>query len=250
MNAGRIILLGVALAAGGAVFFLMSSDGDQPTAQIIPQQPEIEVVQVLVADRDFGRGDALDPEGTRWVKWPARNVPEGAITSDNQEFYDTLGETVARSTLIKNEPITEMKVLRPGHAGMMAALLTPGMRAVTLDVSERQSAAGFILPGDRIDIYHTVDSDDRSGQLTSQLLYANVRVLAIDQISAQTGEGAMPASTVTLEMAPSQVESFLTSRENGTLSLALRSAFAPEGGDELMQETKPSEVVVIRYGQS
>lgn len=252
MNSGRIILLAVALVAGGSVFFLMSSGGNQPvpTAQIIPQQDAIEVEQVLVADRDYARGDRLDVEGTRWVKWPANNLPEGAITKANEEFYETLPETVARSTLVKNEPITEAKILRPGQAGMMSALLTPGMRAVTLDVSMRQSAGGFILPGDRIDIFHTADSNDRDGTLTSQLLYANVRVLAIDQTFDQMGEGAQPSNTVTVELSPAQIEKFLTSRENGTLSLALRSAFQPEGGDELLQETQPSEVVVIRYGQS
>lgn len=248
MNAGRIILLAIALVAGGAVFFLMSSGTDDvPTAQVIPQAPKVETAKVLVADRDFSRGERLSADHVRWVDWPANTLPEGAVTKDNEEFFSTLPETLARSTLVKNEPITEGKVLRPGTSSMLSALLTPGMRAVTLDVSMRQAAAGFILPGDLIDIYHTGGVGDRRS-MESSLLYSSVRVLAIDQNASQEAEGALPGSTVTLELSPGQVEGFLTARETGTLSLALRSAFQPEGGDELIGETQPSDVVVIRYG--
>ena len=250
MNTGRIILLGVALVAGGGAFFLVSS-GNQPEVitQVVPDQDRVETVRVLVSDKELARGERLDPAATKWVKWPKKGLPEFLVTDENQEFFDTLDTALAKTEIAIGEPITEAKVVRPGSRGMMAALLTPGMRAVTMDVSSRQAAAGFVLPGDRVDVYSTYE-DPSKGTLVSKVMYPNIRVLAVDQITDQNSEGAIISRTVTLEMAPSQLPKFLSAREEGTLNLILRSVFQPENPDELLQETEPAEVVVIRYGQS
>ena len=239
------------MVAGGGAFFLVASGDETPEVitQVMPQQDSVETVRVLVADADFARGARLDPTATRWVKWPKKGMPDYLVTEDNTSFYESLGETLARSEIFTGEPITEAKLVRPGNRGMMSALLTPGMRAVTMDVSSRQSAAGFILPGDRVDIFSTYE-DDRQEGLASSIMYPNVRVLAVDQATAQDSEGAIVGRTITLELAPSQIAKFLTAREDGTLNLVLRSVFHPADGEELMQELEPAEVVVIRYGQS
>ncbi len=251
MNAGRLILLGIALLAGGGAFFLVASGGNTPEVitQVIPQQDSMETVRVLVADKEFARGERIDPAATKWVRWPKKGMPDYLITDDNTDFYDTLSETLARTELAAGEPIIEAKLVRPGNRGMMSALLTPGMRAVTLDVSSRQAAAGFILPGDKVDVYST-SNDQRNDALSSNLMYSDVRVLAVDQATEQDTEGAIIARTITVELAPSQIAKFLTAREDGTLNLVLRSVFRPENGEELLQEAEPAEVVVIRYGQS
>lgn len=255
MNAGKIVLLGIALLAGGAAFFLVASGEDvpEPVTQIVPQVQEIETVRVLVSDSDFNRGQRIDPAATKWVKWPKKGLPEYFITEENQEFYNSLGDTLARTTIVVGEPITEQKLIRSDSKSMMAALLTPGMRAVSLDVTSRQAASGFILPGDRVDLFVTAEgrSKDRDEKVTKTvLLLSDVRVIAVDQNTAEGGEGAIVGRTITLELKPSQVEMFLSARESATLSLALRSVFQPADAEELQQEVKPADVVVVRYGQS
>ncbi len=251
MNAGRIILLGIALLAGGGAFFLVASGDDTPEVitQALPQQDAIETVRVLVADKDFARGETIDPTATKWVKWPKKNLPEFFVTEENKEFYEGLSTSLARSQIMAGEAIIEAKLVRPGDRGMMSALLTPGMRAVTMDVTASQSAGGFILPGDHVDIYSTIN-DASSEKLLSNLMYPDVRILAVDQQISQSEDSAIIGRTITLELAPSQVARFLAAKEEGQLSLALRSVFRPEDGEELLQEAEPAEVVVIRYGQS
>lgn len=250
MNTGRIILLGVALLAGGGAFFLVASGGNtEAITQVIPEQDRVSTVRVLVSDKAVARGERLDPTATKWIKWPKKGLPEFLITDENQEFYDTLNTALAKTEIVIGEPITENKLIRPGSRGLMAALLAPGMRAVTMDVSARQAAAGFVLPGDRVDIYSTYE-DPGKDSLVSKVMYPDIRVLAVDQIIDQSAEGAIVSRTVTLELAPRQLGKFLSAREDGTLNLILRSVFQPEGQEELLQETEPAEIIVIRYGQS
>lgn len=252
MNAGKIILLGIALVAGGAAFFLVASgDDDQPISQVVPVANEVETVRVLVADAEFSRGDRLDPASTKWIKWPKKGLPEEFVTEDNKEFFDSLGQTVSRTTIVPGEPITEAKLIRSDDRSMMAALLTPGFRAVSIDVTQRTSASGFVLPGDKVDIYATTDDESSdNGEVKTALLLADIRVIAVDQQIDQNGSGAIVGRTVTLELAPSQIELFLNAREAARLNLALRSAFKPEGAVEIEQEVKPADVLVVRYGQS
>ena len=251
MKAGRVIALGIALVAGAGVFFLMANDGDveQPIAQVIPRQDPVDMVRVLVADKEFARGERLDQAETKWVSWPKKALQDYMITEENQEFYDELGSALARNAIAFGEPITQGKIVLPGSRGMMSALLTPGMRAVTMDVSTRQSAGGFILPGDRIDLFASFTPEGKD-EVTTKMLYPNVRVLAIDQTYNQGESASKVGRTVTMELAPSQVENFLSMREDATLSLVLRSIFQPEEGETLLQEVAPASVVVVRYGRS
>ncbi|MGV6800359.1 MAG: Flp pilus assembly protein CpaB [bacterium] len=255
MNIGKIVLLGIALVAGGAAFFLVVSGDNAPEqiTQIVPVEDKIETVRVLVADADFSRGQRLDPALTKWVKWPKKGLAEGLITDGNQEFYNSLPDTVARTNMVVGEPIMETKLIRSDSKSMMAALLSPGMRAVSIDVTSRQAASGFILPGDHVDLYYTEEGiqEGTDEEVTySSLLYSNVRVIAVDQNYDEGGEGAFISRTITMELAPYQVERFLSAREAATVSLVLRSVFQPDDAEELQQEVEPAGVVVVRYGQS
>ncbi len=256
MNIGRIILVVVALLAGGGAFLLVAMGGEEKNpevvTQIVPQQDRTETVRVLVADADFQKGQKLDPVATKWVKFPKDNLPEYFITEDNGEFFDGLGSALARTNIYLGEPITAAKIVQPGDRSMMSALLTPGMRAVTLNIDPVTSAGGFILPGDRVDVYFSEEVPrSEIGEIYSELLYSNLRVLAIDQTIQDTAEGTVVGRTATVEIAPYQVEDFLSVREAAdNVSLVLRSAFVPEGGEEIQQELRPTKVHVIRYGRS
>ena len=245
MNKGRLILLLVALVAGGGAFFLVATgggDGDAPMAQVIPQQKESPTVRVLVADVTFERGALLSQEAVTWVKWPADDVPEHVVTEENEAFYAEIGTKRARTTIYEGEPIIPAKIVSQGDRGVMAALLTPGMRAVTVELPPMDTAAGFIVPGDRVDVLSLTDDGP------VRTAYSNVRVIAIDNvIREENGPLAIQGALVTFELPPSEVARFVELRRSARMSLVLRSLFE---GDAQVEDAGPrGEIIVMRYGQ-
>ena len=177
-------------------------------------------------------------------------MPDFYVTDADEGFLEALPQTRALRPISAEEPIFRQNTVRQGEGGMMAAIMTPGMRAVTVRVSPEQTAGGFILPGDRVDVYaFGVDLQDADGVPKSRLLLPNVRVLAIDQsVSTSEGQSSIIGRTVTLEITPAQVRRFIASRENQTITLVLRSIFDADRRNA-MEQTEPDQVVIIRYGQ-
>ena len=244
MNKSRLILLGVAAIAGGGAFFMVAT-GDEPlaeqVAQVVPQERGPEMVRVLIADQTFARGDRIDPAATEWLKYPAENVPAHFITDDNEAFYNGLSGLRARTTIYEGEPIIAAKTVAQGDHGMMAALLTPGMRAVSANISGAQTSAGFVLPGDVVDVTTTRKVGEET---VTQTVFTGLRVIAIDQnIQQEGGAKAMAGATVTFELRPDQVEDFVTERAGGSMNLVLRSIF-----DAAVPEAPSTDIVVLRYG--
>lgn len=246
MNKGRLILLGLALAAGGGAFFLAASGGDEeggPVAQVIPTQKEAPTVRVLVADATFERGARLTQEETAWVKWPADNVPEHVVTEDDEAFYASLTGKRARTTIYEGEPIIRAKIVDQGDRGVMAALLTPGMRAVTVELPATETAAGFILPGDRVDVLTTEGGATRTA-------YSDVRVIAIENtIRQENAPLAIRGALVTFELPPHEVERFVELRGSARMTLILRSMFDPQIEPGAEPDLPRNEIIVMRYGQ-
>lgn len=243
MNVSRIAILAVALVAGAAAFFLMMGNSQNgPAVQIVEPARE-ETVRVLIATRDLQRGERLAPEDTNWVAWPKKALQPTFITDANPQAREELAEAVARTLIVTGEPIVNAKIARAGQSGLMAAILAPGMRAVTIRVSPETSSGGFILPGDRVDILQT------AGRRT-KVLFEDVRVLAVNTIYSENPETAhIDGSNVTLEMTPPDAEAFTSARAGGSLNLVLRSIFQPEG-DVAVDDRRSSDVNVIRYGRS
>jgi len=245
MNVRIIAGLGIALLAGAGAFFLMMTmaPDDAPVRIVEPSREE--TVRVLISTRDIARGERLMLEDTRWVSWPKKAVQPTFITDETPEKRDTLTDAVARSLIVTGEPVVDAKVVRAGNSGLMAAILAPGMRAVTMRVSPETASGGFILPGDRVDVFHT---GSRGGR--TRVLFEEVRVLAVNTVYSENVEASnIDGANVTLEMAPSDAETFTTARSNGSLSLVLRSIFTPQG-DLVASERRSSDVNVIRYGRS
>ena len=248
MNVSRIAILGVALVAGAGAFVLMLSQNKEIAPIQIVEPVKEETVRVLVSSRDIQRGQRLTLEDTNWVAWPKKAVQPSFITDANSAAREELESAVARSLIVTGEPIVNAKVVRAGSSSLMAAIISPGMRAVTLRVSPETSSGGFILPGDKVDILST---SGRSGNTSpARMIFEDVRVLAVDTLYSENSEAAHVAgSNVTLELAPSDAEMFISAREAGSLSLVLRSIFKPE--NELQTtERRSSNVSVIRYGRS
>ena len=148
----------------------------------------------------------------------------------------------------------EQKLVRADGSGFMAAILPTGMRAISTEISAETGAGGFILPNDRVDVILTRRLKNPDGNqpdvVTSEIILANIRVLAIDQAPREKdGQNAVVGKTVTLELKPGQIATLTAGRQAGTLSLALRSI-----ADVNMVEVRTDDqsakqgVNVIRYG--
>ena len=243
MNVSRIAILGVALVAGvGAFFLMMGNRSDDSPVQVVKQVKE-ETVRVLIATRDIQRGERLSTEDTTWLAWPKTGIQPAFITDATPDAREKMQSAVARSLIVTGEPVVNAKVVRAGNAGLMAAILSPGMRAVTMRVSPETASGGFILPGDRIDLMHTLNGSTR-------MVFEDVRVLAVNSFYSENSEVAhIEGANMTLELAPDDAEVFLTKRSSGAFSVVLRSIFKPEGEVAGIHRQR-TNVNIIRYGRS
>ncbi len=217
-----IVLLGLALVIGVGTIIFAKKWID--TAKTPPQTTTIveEVVPdsfVLVAQGNLQPGTRLGPEMVRWQGWPTEDVPPSYVVQ-GQRSEDEFFGAVVRYPMAAGEPITQFKVARPGQQGYLAAVLEPGMRAVTVPTSEIRASAGFILPGDRVDVVLTHDTGVGT---VSETVFFDMRVLAIDQALGNPEGGARVGRNATLEVTPREVEAFTLMQQMGTLSLSLRS---------------------------
>jgi pilus assembly protein CpaB len=176
-----------------------------------------ELVSVVVAKEQIEAGVSLRPEYLKTADWPKASVPHGA-----EYVIDKLVGRVTRSTIAENELVLERALLHVGVGGSLAAVITPGMRAVTIPVNEVAGVAGFAFPGNYVDVL--LSTKDDSGQATSKIVLQRVLVLAVDQDRSIKDETkGRVGKAVTLEVTPQQAEKIDVARAVGTLSLALRS---------------------------
>ena len=233
-----IIILAAAAAAILAAFLvrnLASSGVEIPvvseTLQI--QEKEVSEVKVLVAGRDFAVGDVLTPEDFEWAPWPEKSVVAGYEVSNessgNSAAVERLTGSVVRAQIFEREPILPQKLVVKGDSGVMAALLAPGMRAATVEVSTETASGGFILPDDRVDVILTQEvtvegRDSSTERAVTTTIMENIRVLAVDQAFKQDELGGqyIIGNTATLEVTPAEAELLALSERMGSLSMSLR----------------------------
>jgi pilus assembly protein CpaB len=187
MKAARILVLGVALAAGGAAAFLVGSDEEKKPEAPAPVVQQLPTVDVLIARSDIGMGVAVPADSFTWQAWPEATTGDSYVTRKSRP--NAIAEftgAITRAPFTAGEPIREAKLIKAnGAAGFMAAILPSGMRAVSTEISPETGAGGFILPNDRVDVILSrgAREGDRSGGAspTSETILSNVRILAIDQ---------------------------------------------------------------------
>ena len=261
MNTARIVVLVIALGAGGVAAYLASGFDNKP-APALPVAEKLPTVEVLIAKNDIQLGQAVKPEDLQWQSWPAATASSAFIRRDSRPDAQTqIAGSIARVPLMQGEPIREQKLVRAEGSGFMAAILPSGMRAVSTEISAETGAGGFILPNDRVDIVLTrrlKNPDGANGAtggndlILSEVILSNIRVLAIDQAPKEKdGQNAVLGKTVTLELKPDQVATLAAARQGGTLQLALRSivdANAAELTAEDLAIKRSGGVNVIRYG--
>jgi pilus assembly protein CpaB len=255
MKAARLVVLGIALAAGGVAAMLAGGSGEKspapaPTAQI-------DTVEVLVAKADIAMGQSVGPQDLQWQIWPsAAASPNFIRKAEKANAIEELTGSIARTPFVVGEPIREAKLVKADGSGFMAAILPAGMRAISTEISPETGAGGFILPNDRVDVILS-RRDKQAEKITgidtnvSETILTNVRVLAIDQtIEEKNGMKVVVGKTATLELGPRQAETLALSRQLGTLSLALRSL--RDSGDVAEDDdgASRSSINMIRYGVS
>ena len=276
MKPARIIVICVAAVAAiglALVVRAMGSPSKSPTAVATAAVPARPMAKVLVAAKDLQPGQRLTEADLAWKDWPVDEVnpafitdgttplpaaevaegaapaaakPAGAVASVTRAANDlaTGGAkadyvgSVVREPILAGEPIVSRKIVRAGDSGYMAAYLEPGMRAMAIRVTVETAAGGFILPGDRVDVLLTretnlsnvgADDSDRS-KFASSTVMQNIKVLAIDQSTrAGDDEQAVVGATATLEVGPRDAEALALAKSEGELSLVLRS-YADTGG--------------------
>jgi pilus assembly protein CpaB len=232
MDVKKIVLLVGALLIAGVTAVLaknMFSGASAPQAQagpVVPAGPE-----VLVAIRTLPVGTIVDAESFRYQPWP-QGLIQPAYYTRGEAGADpqTLIGTVVRNEVTAGQPVTQGAIVRPGERGFLAAALGPGMRAVTVAVSATSGVAGFVFPGDRVDLVLTQEvpgGGDGAPLRASETIIRNIRVLAADQrINARDDQGnqvAQNAATVTFEATPKIAEKIAVAQTIGQLSLSLRS---------------------------
>jgi pilus assembly protein CpaB len=255
MNAARVIVLGIALVAGGAAAYLVAGGEDKPKP---PPAPVVQfpTVDVLIAKVDIGMGTAVSEQDFQWQAWPAATTGESYITKkDKPNAIAELSGAITRAPFTAGEPIREAKLIKAnGAAGFMAAILPSGMRAISTEISPETGAGGFILPNDRVDVILSRkprDADSKTQHApTSETILVNVRVLAIDQtVEEKNGQRVVVGKTATLELTPGQAETLARSRQMGTLSLALRSLLdASQTADVEIERDR--SINTVRFGVS
>jgi pilus assembly protein CpaB len=230
MSIARIVVLLIALGAGGFAAYLASGSGPVTRAPQPAPVAQLQTVDVLVAKSDINLGQTLRPEDVQWQTWPASTASNAFIRRNEQPDAPTqVAGSIVRVPFIAGEPIREQKLVKGNGSGFMAAILPSGMRAVSTEISPETAAGGFILPNDRVDVILSKHqkNPDRGGStdvITSEIILSNVRVLAIDQAPKEKeGQNAVVGRTVTLELKPEQAETLARAHQSGTLSLALRS---------------------------
>lgn len=225
-----ILLVGALLIALCTAFLARSLFAGSAAPQVTAATPPVEPAgpRVLVANRSLPVGTIITPDSVAFQPWPAKLVSNAYFLEDSAKIDSLLG-TVVRNAITAGQPVTQGSLVKPGDRGFLAAALGPGMRAVTVPVSARTGVAGFVFPGDRVDLVLTqsVEGEDGPALKASETIIRNLRVLATDQrVNAENAEGkteVIAFTTVTVEATPKLAEKIAVAQTIGTLSLSLRS---------------------------
>ncbi|HTG25889.1 MAG TPA: Flp pilus assembly protein CpaB [Reyranella sp.] len=233
MNSKRIVFLLLAVIVAGTTAFLarawLQSERAAIAAQMGGQRPVARpAAQVLVARAAIRTGQLIKPDDLRWQPWPQGNLPASYIVEGKRPIGDFVG-AVARSQFHVGEPIVESDIVMPGSRGFLAAVLKPGLRAVSVPATATSTVSGFIYAGDRVDVLltHTLEGQNGHHNATETIL-RNARVIAMDQkLDFTPGDKPDVAKTATLELTAKQTEIVTLAVKMGELSLVLRSLQDP-----------------------
>lgn len=263
MRASTVVMIVLAGVFGLLAVFVaqawLNRQDEQMRLKSALNQPKPEATRtVVVAASALRFGNPLTSGNLRVISWPEGSLPEGSFSS----IQDVLaaGNRIVLSPIEPNEPVLGSKLTGPGQRATLSAVLHEGMKAMTVRVSDIEGVAGFILPGDRVDILLT-RRVDKGG--TTDVVLQNTRVLAIDQLADERADKPAVVKAVTVEVDTVSAQKLTLASQIGTLALALRKAGEATAGDQrrvstedLGRDTAPavgpkrfSTVTVVRAGK-
>ncbi len=219
-----VYMLAAILIAAYTAFFIRNR-----VAAPEQQQAEAPATRILVAKRDIPPGSFVNAgQDMDWAAWPAEAMQEAYIR-EGVEPITTFQGAVARRAIKTGEPVAANAIIKSGAGGFLSAVLEPGKRAISIEVNATSGNAGFIFPGDKVDLIvtHRVKQTDATGAeeqaVISETFAENVRVVAVDQQLDNPENKAILAKTVTLEVSPKEAEKIQIAIDLGKVSVALRS---------------------------
>lgn len=230
----RVLLIVAALGVAALTAFLVKTFLDQKESEYAELNAaratsRVDAVQVLVADRNLPTGTILQADHLRWQAWPESSLLDSYVVRQTDQNTSGFAGAAIRRGIAAGEPILQTRLLQPGDAGFLSGVLAPGKRAATVKVNAETGTAGFILPGDRVDVMLTseVEHPNNSGgqdtKVVSETILEDMRVLAVDQTLDDLNEQTRLGSTVTLEVTPRQAQELEVAKRLGGISLVLRA---------------------------
>jgi pilus assembly protein CpaB len=218
-----LTMIGIAIVFGLAAVFMAQKWLDRQSSRLREAQvaPKPAAATVVVAAAPLRFGTELSTQHLREVAWPEGAIPNGAFTS----IKDVVDGKTRRAALVameENEPVLKSKITGPGQRASLAAVIDPGMKALTVRVNDVNGVAGFVLPGERVDVLLTRSTD--KDEAWADVLLQNVRVLAADQSADERADKPSVVKAVTLEVSTAQAQKLSLASTLGALSLVLRPA--------------------------
>jgi pilus assembly protein CpaB len=225
-----IVMIGFAVLFGLLAVFIaqswLNSQADMRVRNLEANRKPVEMNTIVVASKPLRFGAELNTSSLREIAWPETAIPAGAFAKISDLM--SAGRRVVLTAIESNEPVLSSKVTGPGQRATLSAVIADGMRAVTIRVNDVDGVAGFILPGDRVDVSLTRQADKIN---TNDVVLQSVKVLAIDQIADERTDKPAIARAVTLEVNATDAQKISLAASVGSMSLMLRRAGEAKAAD-------------------
>ncbi|NQW02351.1 MAG: Flp pilus assembly protein CpaB [Rhodospirillales bacterium] len=247
----RILIVGLivlALSVAGISTYLIKNFSTPTAIEELEKQAKPKVNQILIATRAFNPGEKIVPDMISWLPWPDESMSEHFISVDEEDLKNDRTQKVigsyVRHPVQAGEPILTSKLFKDDAAGFLPGLLDKGMRAISIPVTEQTGVAGFILPGNHVDLIlvhnkgsealkkKTIKTEDDLTQpiqvlnTTTETILSNIKVIAVNQVVGKIEGQSLIGKTLTLELTAKQVEIVMTARSMGQLTVSLRDVSA------------------------
>ena len=250
MRPAVIVIAGLAVVSAGATAYMASSLLTPPPPVIVvdttpPPPPKPKTVSVLVASSALERGHTVKPENLEWQEWPdglvrrdqGMTVVPSTLTAEKDEVIKQFDGTVVRSPMVRNQPFADDSIVHPANGGLLALVLSPGNRSMTVAINAISGAGGMVQPGDLVDMLLTVDIPEAAvvpgdpaqaarrirPRFATETIMRRLKVMSRDRSLAPVTAADQPLPTnVTLEVTPQQAEILTTAVRLGSLSLVVR----------------------------
>lgn len=229
-----IVIVGIALA-GGSVFFASErfraiEANLAKTRQDTAAAPMVQTVKVVVAARPLKFGNVLQKEFVKLADWPRESAPPTGFTDFDMLFGDGSEPRTVLTPMQEGEPVLQSKITGFGQRPSISARLSEGMRAFSIPISSVSGVSGFVLPGDRVDIFLTRKGD---GGLVTDVILQNILVIGVDQLADENANKPKVGRTATVEVDPETAQKLALAQRLGTLSLSLRKVGAQDTTEDM-----------------